>query len=321
MFHFDRGLKLTKADLAIDFKRRMPRGFISHAHNDHMARHQYALCTPATSKLYQHRLGARDVLELPYRTPIEWGGLKLTTFPAGHCLGSAMLLAEDGAESLLYTGDFKLRESLTSEKAELPKADILVLESTYGEPQYRFEPRAHSVARLIDVCRNALNRGDTPVVEAYALGKAQEVTRILTDAGICVLQPKQVYEISQVYEACGMPLGNFALFQNLPLEGHALVVPPGAHRGSGLQGVRRQCRITVTGWSLDAASSRRYGFHHAIPLSDHADFDELIEAVRLVEAREVYCTHGPESFVDRLRERGFNAFRLGKVPATTKLMF
>lgn len=321
MFHFDRGLKLTKADLAIDFKRRMPRGFISHAHNDHMARHQYALCTPATSKLYQHRLGARDVLELPYRTPIEWGGLKLTTFPAGHCLGSAMLLAEDGDESLLYTGDFKLRESLTSEKAELPKADILVLESTYGEPQYRFEPREVSVARLIDVCRTALNRGDTPVVEAYALGKAQEVTRILTDAGIGVLQPKQVYEISLVYESCGMPLGNFALFQNLPLEGHALVVPPGAHRGSNLQGVRRPCRITVTGWSLDAASSRRYGFHHAIPLSDHADFDELVEAVRLVEAREVYCTHGPESFVDRLRERGFNAFRLGKVPATTKLMF
>jgi len=321
MFHFDRGLKLTKADLALDFKRRMPRGFISHAHNDHMARHQYALCTPATSKLYQHRLGARDVLELPYRTPIEWGGLKLTTFPAGHCLGSAMLFAEDGEQSFLYTGDFKLRESLTSERAELPKADIMVLESTYGEPQYRFEPRADSVARLVDVCRAALNRGDTPVVEAYALGKAQEVTRILTDAGIGVLQPKQVYEISLVYEACGMPLGNFALFQNLPLEGHALVVPPGAHRGSGLQGVRRPCRITVTGWSLDLGSSRRNGFHHAIPLSDHADFDELVEAVRLVEAREVYCTHGPESFVDRLRERGFNAFRLGKVPATTKLMF
>lgn len=180
---------------------------------------------------------------------------------------------------------------------------------------------ADSVARLIDVCRGALNRGETPVVEAYALGKAQEVTRILTGAGIGVLQPKQVYEISLVYEACGMPLGNFAQFQNLPLEGHALVVPPGAHRGSGLQGIRRPCRITVTGWSLDAGSSRRYGFHHAIPLSDHADFDELVEAVRMVEAREVYCTHGPESFVERLIERGFNAFRLGKVPATTKLMF
>ena len=94
MFHFDRGLKLTKADLAIDFRRRQPRGFISHAHNDHMARHQLALCTPDTGRLYQHRLGKRSVHELPYRQPIDFGGLRLTTYPAGHCLGSAMLLAE-----------------------------------------------------------------------------------------------------------------------------------------------------------------------------------------------------------------------------------
>ncbi len=317
MFHFDRGLKLTKADLAVDFKRRMPRGFISHAHNDHMARHQYALCTPATARLYQHRLGMRDVLELPYRTPVEWGGMRLTTFPAGHCLGSAMLLAEDGDQSLLYTGDFKLTESLTCERAELPKADILVIESTYGQPAYRFAPRAELVGQLIQAVRAALERGQTPVVEAYALGKAQEVTKLLTTHGVSVLQTKPVFEISQVYEACGMPLGNYVLFEGLPREGHALVAPPGAHRGSNLQGIRRPCRIAVTGWSLDRNSHRRYGFDHAIPLSDHADFNELLEAVERVDAREVHCTHGPESFVDELRNRGVNAYRLG-VPASQR---
>ena len=45
MFHWEDGLKLTKADLAIDFRRRQPRAFISHARADHIARHQYALCT------------------------------------------------------------------------------------------------------------------------------------------------------------------------------------------------------------------------------------------------------------------------------------
>ena len=56
VFHFDRGLKLTRADLAIDFRRRQPRAFVSHAHADHMARHEYALCTPATAALYRQRL-------------------------------------------------------------------------------------------------------------------------------------------------------------------------------------------------------------------------------------------------------------------------
>lgn len=310
MFHYDGGLKLTRADLAVDFRRRMPRAFVSHAHNDHMARHELALCTPATAQLYQHRLGTRPVLELPYREPREWGGLRLTTYPAGHCLGSAMLLAEDDGRSLLYTGDFKLGESATSERAELPQADVLVLESTYGDPRYRFAPREELVAQLLTVVRRALDAEQTPIIEAYALGKAQEVTKLLTHHGIAVLQHRSVFEISQVYERCGMSMGRVAEFTGLPIEGHALVVPPGKHRGAGLQGVRRPFRIAVTGWALGSGWSRRFGVDAAIPLSDHADFDELVEAVERVGAREVLCTHGPESFVDELRRRGFQARRL-----------
>ena len=148
MFHWENGLKLTNADLAIDFRRRQPRAFISHAHSDHMARHEFALCTPETAALYQLRLGPRQTLDMPYRQPIDWGGLRLTTYPAGHCLGSAMLLAEDEASTLLYTGDFKLRPSPTAEPAELPHADILVIESTYGHPDYRLPPREEMHRRI-----------------------------------------------------------------------------------------------------------------------------------------------------------------------------
>jgi Cft2 family RNA processing exonuclease len=221
-----------------------------------------------------------------------------------------MLLAEDGDQSLLYTGDFKLAASATSEQAELPRADILVLESTYGDPHYRFAARETIVAELIDVVRRALDAERTPIIEAYALGKAQEVTRLLTDHGIPVLQHRSVYEISLVYERCGVALGRVAEFTGLPMEGHALVVPPGKHRGAGLQGVRRPCRIAVTGWALGGGPLRRFGVDHAVPLSDHADFDELLEAVARVGAREVYCTHGPKRFVDELRRRGVNARRL-----------
>lgn len=320
MFHYDRGLMLTRADLAVDARRRMPRGFISHAHNDHMGRHELAFCTPATGKLFQHRLGPHRVFELPFHTPIEWGGLRLTTFPAGHCLGAAMLLAEDGEQSLLYTGDFKLRESATSPQAELPRADILVLESTYGQPQYRFAARKFLVEQLLELVRGALKVGQTPIIEAYALGKAQEVTKLLTSAGIPVLQHASVFAISQVYEACGVELGAVGLFDGLPIEGHAVVVPPGKHRGSGSHGIRRPFRIAVTGWALDAGSRYRYGYDGAVPLSDHADFDELLEAVERVEAREIYCTHGPESFVDELRRRGFNAYRLEAPRAAVERM-
>lgn len=314
MWHFDRGLKLTKADLAIDFRRRQPRAFISHAHNDHMGRHEMALCTPATAALYQHRLGRRPVLEMPYREPLQWGGLRLTTYPAGHCFGSAMLLAEDGDQTLLYTGDFKLGPSLTSEEAELPPADILVVESTFGDPRYRLPPREEVVAEFIDLVRGLLASEAVPVVQAYSLGKAQEVTAILTGAGVPVLQHATVFAVSQVYEACGMPLGAYRLYPGYPLPGHVVVVPPQVNRWRPLDGVKRQVTIAVTGWAAVAGTRRWSHADHALPLSDHADYDQLFEAIELVDPKVVYCTHGPVSFVEHLRRAGVNAYPLDGQP-------
>ena len=312
MFHWENGLKLTRADLAVDFRRRQPRAFISHAHCDHIARHEFALCTPETAALYQHRLGKRQTLEMHYRRPIEWGGLRLTVFPAGHCLGSAMLLAEDGEQSLLYTGDFKLGESATAERAELPHADILVIESTFGHPDYRLPPRGETLERLYALARETIASGATPVIQAYSLGKGQEVTRLLTGQGIPVLQHRDVYAVSKVYESCGVELGEYEKYAGRPKPGWAVVVPPTAGPPEGLG---RQVRIAVTGWAADQRTKYRFAVDHALPLSDHADYDELFEAVERVAPRVIYCTHGPESFVQRLREAGHDAHPLGPMAA------
>jgi len=309
MFHWNNGLKLTKADLAIDFRRRQPRAFISHAHADHMARHQYALCTPETAALYQYRLGPRPTLELPYRTPLDWGGLRLTTYPAGHCLGSAMLLAEDGDRSLLYTGDFKLGPSATAEEAELPHAEILVIECTFGHPNYRLPPREEVLEQLFTIVRRTLDDGATPVIVAYMLGKSQEVTRLLTGQGIGVLQHRKIYEVSQIYEQCGMELGRYELFEGRPRDGWAIVVPP---RTPPLDHVPREVRIAVTGWAMDERAKYRLRVDHAVPLSDHADYNVLFEAVERVAPKEIYCTHGNETFVDRLIDAGHDARPLGR---------
>ncbi len=316
VFHWDNGLKLTKADLAIDFRRRQPRAFISHAHADHMARHAYALCTPETAALYRFRLGPRPTRELSYREPIDWGGLKLTAYPAGHCLGSAMLLAEDGPRRLLYTGDFKLGPSATAEEAELPRADLLVIESTFGHPKYRLPPRAESLARLFELVRQTQSAGCQPVIVAYALGKSQEITRLLTAEGFPVVQHPDVFAISRIYQSLGVDLGDFSRYTGRLEEGQVLIVPP---RARSFEPVHRQVRIAVTGWAVDESAKYRLKVDHAIPLSDHADYDELFEAVRRVQPEKVYCTHGPESFVDRLREAGFDAYVLGR--PTQKWLF
>ena len=71
---------------------------------------------------------------------------------------------------------------------------------------------------------------------------------------------------------------------------------------------------------MDRGAKYRLGVDHAIPLSDHADYDELIEAIDRVAPQAVYCTHGPESFVDRLLDLGYNAPRAGQAAAETAFL-
>jgi Cft2 family RNA processing exonuclease len=247
---------------------------------------------------------------MQYREPIEFAGLQLTALPAGHCLGSAMLLANDGQRSLLYTGDFKLDASATAEAAELPNADILVMECTFGRPHYRLPPRDEVVARLLEIVLTALADGMTPVVHAYPLGKSQEVTKLLTSSGVPVLQHRVVYEVSRIYEECGVDLGDFGLYEGQPLDGHAIVTLPRSAREFRLPRLGKTVSIAVTGWAKDVSTKYRLGVDHALPLSDHADYDQLVETVRRVEPSEIFCTHGPPEFADHLRDLGFNAYPL-----------
>lgn len=310
MLHYDGGLKITRIDLAVDFRRRQPLGFISHAHTDHMAAHELALCTPATAALYQHRHGQRDVKLLPLGERLEWSGASLSTWPAGHIFGSAMLLVEEGDQSLLYTGDFKLSASCTAGTAQPPHARTLVMESTFGDPRYRLPPREEVIAQLVSIIEQLLHDDRTPVIRAYVLGKSQEVTRILTDRGIGVLQHPLVYAVSRVYESAGCTLGKYEEYQGEPKAGHVIIAPPRSQKGSSLRGLSRKAEIAVTGWAATPGSHYRLGVDYAVPLSDHADYDELIECVERVEPEVVYCTHGPESFVERLVSLGHNAYPL-----------
>lgn len=308
MFHYDRGLFLTSAGIGLDVTRRQKLGFMSHAHADHIAAHQLGLCTAETAALFRHRRGQNHRVKLlPYRESKEIGSTRLTTYPAGHCLGSAMLFAEQDGKSLLYTGDFKLGPSATCEEAELPAADILIMESTFGLPRYRLPPREETVAELLELVRTTLAAGRTPVIHAYALGKSQEVTKLLTDAGIPVQQHPTIFAVSEIYRECGMDLGKVSRYGGQWQPGHALVTLPRGMKGFRLAGIDDPVSIAVTGWAMDSSTKYRQQVDYALPLSDHADFDQLIETAERVGASTIYCTHGPREFVEHLRAEGFNA--------------
>jgi hypothetical protein len=86
-----------------------------------------------------------------------------------------------------------------------------------------------------------------------------------------------------------------------------LVAPPQVARTPFVSRFKHPLRIIMTGWALLKGANYRYGVDHALPLSDHADFDELLQLVDIVQPKKVYTHHGYPEFAEVLRRRGIDA--------------
>jgi Cft2 family RNA processing exonuclease len=313
VFHVDRDLILTRPRLALDGQRRHLRGFVSHAHADHLARHETIYCTPFTARIARQRLGpVPRYRTLDFGVPVELADCRLTAFPAGHIRGSAMLWAESDGLSLLYTGDFRLRPSRTSERAEVPRADILITESTFGEPQYRMPPREESEERLLEGIAAATRSGRIAVIHAYGLGKAQEVGALLAASGVPYFVQAWIEPFHRAYETDGVQLGAWSSLPRTVRPGSVVIAPPRTQLKRPIAGLGSTWSCALTGWALDERTLAKWQVDAAIPWSDHADYDELIESVERSGATRIFCTHGSARFAEDLRARGHRAETLGE---------
>ena len=145
-----------------------------------------------------------------------------------------------------------------------------------------------------------------PVIFAYSLGKSQEVIKILGDRGYSLAVHRRAFEFSRIYEELGLPLKNYEEF-NGTSDGRVLVLPPFQPRADALSKIGRYRSAIVTGWALDPECRFKFNADVAIPMSDHADFHELIHYAERAEPRKIYCLHGDVEFVRHLKRRGFHA--------------
>jgi hypothetical protein len=272
---------------------------------------------PAQRRSLQAPIGrtppADDAFDIRYETyhyNQAWteGEHRLTLFSAGHVLGSAQLLIEGEAGRFVYTGDFKLGRAYTCEPAEVKPCDVLLMECTYGRPQYVFPPRDAVEDAMIEFALAALDARSAPVFYAYSLGKAQEAMAILGKAGVPLTVHGAVYNMAQVYERCGVHLPPYAKYDALTYDGSsALIWPPsGKALPVALRGKPTRSAV-LTGWALDRGATYAYGADAAFALSDHADFPALLRYLELAQPRKVLLNHGWRDFVWRLRRMGIDA--------------
>lgn len=299
---------------------------VSHAHADHTARHSAVILTEPTGRLMRQRIpGARRERVLRYserlaspelEIPGSTAPFHLSLHPSGHILGSAMARVEFDGGSLLYTGDFKLRPGLSSERCEPVRADILVMETTYGRPRYRFPPTEGVLGDVVAFCRDTLAEGRTPVLLGYSLGKSQEILAALSGSGLPIQLHPSSAAMTRIYSDFGQRFPPWTPLDLETVQGHVVITPTARPLLStpSLAGMLRIA--SLTGWALDsrrASPGNGSPFSRRFPLSDHADFDDLLAFVEAVRPRRVFTLHGFASeFARELRRRGVDASALSE---------
>lgn len=279
---------------------------VSHAHFDHL--HQsgsQVVCSELTARLTEERTG-EEVDRLKEHS--------IELIPSGHILGStAALFGKE--KKYLYTGDVSMRKTAYLEGFNPVSAEVLVVESTYGVPAYTFPDQKEVESRIEDFVRD--NRDQPLYLFGYSLGKAQKIQKIIEDVvERPVLAHGAVKKMNDMVEDCTDMSFQAESYgenkQKLEDENAILIAPSRSSQADWIEkNVERYGGVKAgfSGWAAQSSFKFRGGYDETFILSDHCDFDELIELVRQVDPEEVYTHHGfDEELASHLsNELGYSA--------------
>ena len=121
-----------------------------------------------------------------YGVPLDIApGIRATFVDAGHILGSCSVLLElgegDRRQRVLFSGDLGPRvRPLLNGPAQPPQADLVVMESTYGDRLHR--PFPESLKEFTAAVADSFARGGNVLIPTFALERAQELLFLLREA-------------------------------------------------------------------------------------------------------------------------------------------
>ena len=281
------GLYCPYGDFYLDPKLPVKQAVISHAHADHaVPGNNQVYCTPATAALMQLRYGknaAQTFKPIGFKQQFSIKDVSITFIPAGHILGSAMILMEYKGVRYLYTGDYKIQADDTCEPIEFTKADVLITESTFANPAIAHPNPVEEIKKLNDIKSNIL-------LGAYALGKSQRLVNLIHTwcPQKIVLVHHRIMPINQLYQANGFNLGKHQIYGRKLMKqpGEFIYIVPPFTFDSYLRatGVKR---IFASGWKNLQVNEQDTLF-----ISDHVDWNDILYCIEQTRPTEIWTLHG-----------------------------
>ncbi|MDY6770466.1 MAG: mRNA cleavage and polyadenylation specificity factor-like protein [Candidatus Nanohaloarchaea archaeon] len=282
---------------------------VTHGHSDHAPSSDGSVvCSDETARIVEERNDI-DVEHVDGTDRIE-------LHSAGHIVGSRAALIH-GEDDILYTGDVATRDRAYLDGFEPIDADVLVTEATYGIPAYTFPPQDEIEERI----RRWITEQDRPLfLFGYSLGKAQKIQHLAQQATEQpIIAHGAVHAMNQVVgQATDLTFDAVPYSENKELvENGLFVLPSRLSRADWVDELADELdavKAGFSGWAAQDSYQYRGGYDEAFTLSDHCDFDELIDLVEQVDPDRVYTQHGfDEALASRLRkEHRVNARPLKK---------
>ncbi|WP_313695201.1 mRNA 3'-end processing factor [Halorarum halobium] len=302
---------------------------LTHAHGDHLFRGNPGpvVCSAATADIARERRPSADV----ERTDDPRVGL----VNAGHVAGSrAAVITDPDGTRYCVTGDVSTRDRLYLDGFDPPDVDVLVVEATYGSPEYVLPPQAEVEREIHDWLADTMDR---PVLLfGYSLGRAQKLQvlaaesdreRVFVTESVARITDALAPHVDATFDAAvwdaDAASGGSGPAGSSPAglgPGDALVLPRGRATRSLAERLRTErgaLAAGFSGWAIDDSFRYRGNYDATFALSDHCDFPELCALVEVADPDEVYTMHGStDELATELTRRGFRATALRKGQAT-----
>lgn len=309
----DRGIYCPAGDFYIDPWRPVSRALITHGHADHARRGmQSYLSTDIAAPVLKHRLGDIALDTIAYGETRQIGGARVSFHPAGHVPGSAQIRVEVQGEIWVVSGDYKLENDGLSTPFEPVRCHHFITESTFGLPVFHWKPQTEIAREINAWWQSCADAGKTAFLGCYALGKAQRLLSLL-DPGIGpILTHGAIETTNDVLRQQGISLpGTLHASKALDPKAHPgaiVLAPPSALGSAWARKFGPQETAFASGWMALRGIRRRRAGDRGFVISDHADWQGLLCAIRETKAENIYVTHGyTDIFTRYLNSSGWQA--------------
>ncbi|QDK39680.1 ligase-associated DNA damage response exonuclease [Bdellovibrio sp. NC01] len=309
------GLYCAAGDFHIDPWRPVKNAVITHAHSDHArwgSRLYYAheKCVP----LIRHRLGEGiPIVAKKWGEKFKMGDTWVSFHSAGHILGSSQVRVEYKGKVWVASGDYKRTSDLSCDPFEVVPCNTFISEATFALPVYKWDSSEVTAHKIYDWWQSDLER--PTLIFCYALGKAQRILAELTRfTDRPVYQHGAIESLTEVYRHHGVKMlptrSVFDEEKTYSFKGDLILAPPSAHRSPWMKRFKEPQTAFASGWMQVRGTRRRKGYEKGFALSDHADWNELLQTINETGAETVFLTHGRTDVLKQYLEEQGKAVRL-----------